>query len=302
MKQIRKEGVAAGLAKSVGAMALALLIGLDGGCQRSSVDSYLEAGRAAMQHGHLNQAEQSFDAAEKLAPTDARTHLALGDLYLLKHNTDGARQEFQRAIELDPKNIPARLELARLLVQLSQPGLAEEQYLAVLAFEPANVSAHLGLADIFRSQGADGPAERELRTAIGLAPKDAPAHYALATLLSRQNGRQQEAQAEFAAVRALDPNLLPPTAVVNERPAPTPASTPAPPENASSRENVKTVRQRKFLLSHDSPVYDDTTATSRVVAHVHRGKYVMVTGVGDKWLRIRLRSGIVGFIPTSAVE
>ncbi len=302
MRQRRIEGGAGRFARTAGALVAALAMGLGSGCQHNSVDNYLEAGRTAMQHDHPNQAEQNFEAAEKLAPTDARTHLALGDLYLLKHNTDGAGQEFQRAIELEPKNIPARLKLGRLLAQMSRLGLAEEQYLAVLAFDPANVDAHLGLAEILRRQGADAAAERELRAALGLAPKDAQAHYALATLLSRQNGRQQEAQAEFAAVRALDPNLLPPTAVVNERPSPTSASTPAPTENANAAEKVKAVRQRRFLLSHDSPVYNDLNTSSQVVAHVHRGKYVMVTGVGNKWLKIRLRSGIVGFIPTSAVE
>jgi tetratricopeptide (TPR) repeat protein len=281
----------------------ALIIALGNGCRHNTVDSYLEAGHAALQHDRLNQAEHDFEAAEKLAPADARTHLALGDLYLLKHNTDGARQEFERAIELEPKNVPARVKLARLFVQMSRDGSAEEQYLAVLAFDPANVDAHFGLAEIFRDQGNNAEAERELRTTIGLAPKDAQAHYALATLLSKQNGRQQEAQTEFAAVRALDPNLLPPTTVVNETPsAPSATGTPTPQENANAAEKVKSVKQRRFLLSRDSPVYNDANTDSQVVAHVHRGKYVMVTGVGDKWVRIRLRSGVVGFIPTSAVE
>jgi tetratricopeptide (TPR) repeat protein len=303
MRQKSLAGKILPLSRIAGALAAAIIMGFAGGCRRNSVESYLEAGRTALQHDHLTQAEQDFVAAQKLSPSDARVHLALGDLYLLKHNTDGARQEFLRAIELEPKNLPARLKLGRLLAQMSRPGLAQEQYLAVLAFDPANVEAHFGLAESYRSQGLNGTAERELRTVIGLAPKDARAHYALATLLAREPGRQPEAQAEFAAVRALDPNLLPPTAVVTEAPAaPAAASTPALAKVASVAEEVKGVKPRRFLLSHDSPVYHEAKSGSQVVAQVHRGKYVMVTGIGDKWLRIRMRSGLVGFIPTTAVE
>ncbi len=289
-------------------LAAALLAGVAVGCHRDSVGRYLEAGREAMQHNRLGQAEQNLNAAEKLAPSDPKVHRALGEFYVLKHNTDAARQEFTRAIELDPKDIASRLELARLLVQLSRIGSAQEQYLAVVAYDPANVDAHFGLGEIYRSQGKADEAERELRTVLGLAPKDAEAHYALAMLLSSQSGRQQEAQAELMTVRALNPSLLPPTTVVNEanpapsNPAQAQSSKPQPNAAEAAAEKIKSVKQKRFLLSHDSPVYNDPDEKSKVVARVHRGKYVMVTGVGDKWLRVRLRTGIVGFIPITAVE
>jgi hypothetical protein len=39
-----------------------------------------------------------------------------------------------------------------------------------------------------------------------------------------------------------------------------------------------------------------------VVAHVHRRKYVQVIGIAGDWLQVKLKTGVVGFIPISAAE
>ena len=39
-----------------------------------------------------------------------------------------------------------------------------------------------------------------------------------------------------------------------------------------------------------------------VVAHVHHGRFVHVTGIQGDWLQVTLRNGTVGFIPVSAAE
>jgi hypothetical protein len=59
---------------------------------------------------------------------------------------------------------------------------------------------------------------------------------------------------------------------------------------------------RKFQLTHDSPVYESPQQTSNVVAQVHRHKYVHVTGITGNWFRIQMRSGTIGYIPVSAAE
>ncbi len=59
---------------------------------------------------------------------------------------------------------------------------------------------------------------------------------------------------------------------------------------------------KKFLLTRNSRVYAQPEPTSAVVAQVRRHKFVLVTGISGDWLRIRLRSGTVGFIPASAAE
>ena len=59
---------------------------------------------------------------------------------------------------------------------------------------------------------------------------------------------------------------------------------------------------RRFLLTHNSRVYQNANGTSAVVAQVHRRKYVRVTGISGDWLQVTLRNGTVGFIPASAAE
>jgi hypothetical protein len=59
---------------------------------------------------------------------------------------------------------------------------------------------------------------------------------------------------------------------------------------------------QRFLLTHDSAVYDSPSNDARVIAQVHRSKYVHVTGLSANWLRIQLGSGTIGFIPATAAE
>jgi Bacterial SH3 domain len=59
---------------------------------------------------------------------------------------------------------------------------------------------------------------------------------------------------------------------------------------------------KRFVLTHSSSVYEQPDKTSAVIAHVRRRTHVRVTGVKGDWMRIRLPSGKVGFIPSSAAE
>src|SRR5262249_25077375 len=143
-------------------------------------------------------------------------------------------------------------------------------------------------------------AEAEYRTAVGLEPRNAHAHLALAALLGSEPNRQSEAEAEYAQVKALDPNLVPTTvgAATLARPAISPAvSVPAPAQEPAIKDTNK-----RFLLTRDSPVYESMNQGARVVAQVHRRRYVHVTGLGGQWLRIQLRNGTIGFIPATAAE
>jgi len=292
----------------LGSSAIALAL-LTAGCQRKSADDYLAAGDQALQHDQLATAEQNYNSAAKIAPNDPRIHIALGNLYAAEHNADAAKQEFMRAVELDPKNMRAHLGLGKFYLDQGQFGMAEEQFLAAVVLDPANPEPHIQLAAVYEHTGKADAAERELRTAIGLAPKDGQPHFALANLLAKQSGRSAEADAEYARAQALDPRLVRASAApssggtpvltsVVPAPPPTPAAATAP---APAALKIKAV-DKKFELTHNSPVYEKPDSTSRVVSHVHRRKYVHVIGITGNWLQIKLHSGTVGFIPTSAAE
>jgi hypothetical protein len=159
-----------------------------------------------------------------------------------------------------------------------------------------------------------GQAEVELRTAVGLEPKNAHAHLALAKLFSAEPDRSAEAESEFAQVRILDPSLMPgapplPPSPAEASPEVAPSSSveattepsPTPVAPAAAIPPVRPL-DRKFLLTHDSPVYETPQETANVVAQVHQRRFVHVTGIAGNWLRIKMKNGTVGFIPVTAAE
>ena len=83
--------------------------------------------------------------------------------------------------------------------------------------------------------------------------------------------------------------------------APAAAATVAAAPSPASATEVKPLKKR-YLLSHSASVYEHPDKASATIAHVRRRAHVNVTGVTGDWLQIRLSSGKVGFIPSSAAE
>ena len=309
-RDIRSKGP---FALSMGtALSLALIV-LSSGCEHKSVDSYLAAGDQAMQSTRLADAETAYQAAAKLAPDDPRVYVALGNLYILEQKPGPAEREYMRALELDSKNAAAHAALGNVYGSQSQMGLAEAQYRAAVALDPAKASYRLSLGTVLQKESKFGDAEAQFRTAIGLEPKNAHGHLALASLLISQANRQTEADSEYAQVKALDPSLMPatasastaaPPASAETMPSSNPSSALPPSTVASAPPAAKSMRNidHKYVLTHDSPVYETPSDAARVIAQVHRRKYVHVTGIGGNWFRIAMKSGTVGFIPVSAAE
>jgi tetratricopeptide (TPR) repeat protein len=276
-----------------------LTIAAIAGCTQKSADSYIQAGDQARQNSQLAEAEVDYLAAIKAAPDNARAHLALGNLYAFEKKLDAARAEFVKALEIAPKDAGAHAAIGGAYADEGQAGPAENQYRAAVAIEPANAAYRLALGTTLAKAQKPGAAESELRTAIGLDPKNAHAHLALADLLNSETNRQDEAQAEFAEVKALDSSLLP-AAAVSATPGPA-GMVPAPSTSSASRSKVKDIEKR-FKLTRDSPLYQSPGTDSPVVGQVHRGKFVHITGIAGDWFRVQLKTGVVGFIPLSAAE
>jgi Flp pilus assembly protein TadD len=279
---------------------LVMVAALSIGCNRKGASDYLAAGDEAMQSTRLAEAETDYQQAAKIAPNDPRAHLALGSLYIFEHKQPQAQSELMKALELEPGNAKAHALLASAYTAQSELGLAEAQGRAAVALDPANAQYRMSLGTTLQSQQKLGAAEAEYRTAVGLEPRNAHSHLALATLLNSEPNRQNEAQDEYAQVRALDPNLLP--ASVGTATLPAPATTTAAGPTTTAQGLAIRDANKRFLLTHDSPVYESTSANARVVAQVHRRRYVHVTGMGGQWLRIQLRNGTIGFIPVTAAE
>lgn len=279
------------------------------GCQHKSVEDSLAAGDLAMQNTKLADAEGDYQQAVAAAPNDPRPYVALGNLYAFEQKPTQAEAQYTKALELDPHNGAAHEALGNIYMSQSEPGHAEEQFRAAVAIDPVSPGNRINLAVLLQKQGKLGEAEAQLRAAIGLDGKNAHAHLAMANLLSADPERSAEAQSEYAEVRALDPSLLTngtpaPVAAPTPSPLEPPETTAAPPPPLAPVSTMPKVRplNRKFLLAHDSPVYDTPQESGNVVAQVHRRKFVRVTGITGKWLRVQLKNGTIGYIPASAAE
>ena len=299
------------------AFAIAVVVAVAAaGCGHKSADDDLAAGDQAMQNTKLAEAESDYRDAASIAPSDPRPHIGLGNLYVFEQKPSAAETEYMKVLELDPHNSPAHTALGNIYSAQSELGPAEGQYRAAVAIEPANATYRMNLGTLLQKAGKLGPAESELRTATGLEPKNAHAHLALANLYAAENDRGNDAAAEYAIVKELDPSLMPgaaaaaapsggaPSAGAAASPSASEGATPAAsaaPTPAAAMPNVRTVN-RKFMLTHDSPVYESPSDISPSVAQVHRGKFVHVTGIAGNWFRIQMRNGTVGFIPISAAE
>ena len=278
---------------------LVLMISSTVGCNRKTASDYLAAGDEAMQGTRLAAAESDYQRAAQAAPLDARPHLALGSLYLFEHKPSPATSELMKTLELEPGNAKAHALLASAYTAQSDLGSAEGQGRAAVALAPAQAEYRMALGTTLQSEQKLGAAEAEYRTAVGLEPRNAHAHLALAALLNVEPNRQGEAQAEYAEVKALDPGLVSATVATESSLGSgltPPSAAPVVPEVAIRPSN------KRFLLTHDSPVYESMSDKARVVAQVHQRRYVRVTGLSAQWLRIQLRDGTIGFIPASAAE
>jgi tetratricopeptide (TPR) repeat protein len=278
---------------------LLLMFLLNTGCGQKSVENYLADGDQAMQSNRFAEAESDYQQAAQIAPNDARPHLVLADLYILELKAPQAAAESMKALELDPNNPRTHATLATAYRAQSKFGPAEDQGRAAVALAPADAENRLSLGATLQSEQKLAEAEAEYRTAEGLAPRNAHAHYALAMLFNAEPNRQSDAQAEFAQAKALDPGLL--SANVQPVNAPSPAGTPSPTAATAKVPTMEKTDQR-FLLTHDSPVYNSTSNDAPVIAQVYRGNHVHVTGLSANWLSIRLSNGTIGFIPAIAVE
>ena len=297
----------------IGAMIVAgAMILMGAGCHHKTAEDYIAEGDSDMQATKLPQAEVAYLEAEKLAPNDPRVHIALGNLYVFEHKAGDAQIEFMKVLEIDPKNAATHVALGNLYKDQNQRGLAENQYRAAVALEPDRDNYHLDLGEVLRQEGKTAAAEDQIRTAIGLSPKDAKAHLALANLLASEPGRQTESNAEFDEVRALDSKLMPaPAAASTTAAAVEPGGAPevAPPAPATTTASAPAAAapqikplNKLFLLTKNSPVYQNPDAASSTVGEVRRKKYVHVTGITGDYLQIRLKNGTTGFIPVAAAE
>jgi predicted Zn-dependent protease len=142
-------------------------------------------------------------------PREALHAFYLGKAKAALGETDAAEQAWRAAIKLKPDLTPAYFELAVLQQRAGDFDEAENTYRKLLRLMPGHSQAKLMLAMVMMEAGKPGDAETILRRALAEetdAPTQSRLRNGLAWAMRRQN-RNEEALAEFEAVRAIDPAI-----------------------------------------------------------------------------------------------
>ncbi len=122
-----------------------------------------DLGVLLQQQGHLEQAEQLYQAALRQAaqltlPTagtlGARLHNNLGVLYVRQGRWEAARQAFSQASVLQPSDADSWFNAGLLALQLGEEPTALRQFNQVLRLLPQHAAARRYSAEIYLRRGA----------------------------------------------------------------------------------------------------------------------------------------------------
>ena len=183
----------------------------------------------------LAAAIKEYEIIAKLKPKDLETHLLLGQLYGLNHDTAKEEQQFQQAQAIDPNSeevvigmarlyseegdlnkaakvisdVPAddrsarmNFALGNLYDQLKQPKKAADAYQAAVDQDPDNADAKRALAGALQASGQMDAAAKIYGQLVGADPQDAQALIREADI-ERQQGHYEQALTTLKKAEAL---------------------------------------------------------------------------------------------------
>ena len=171
---------------------------------------HTEAGNAALQQGHLQDALESYQAAVKIRPNSNEIQYKIAEIYFQLEEYENARDAFVAFLALEPNHITALNYVGYIFEKLSKYENAAQYYERVLSISKDDLYAlnHLGLA--YKQLNRLDEAEAQLRKALTLDPNcDSPdcenLHNYL-SLIHLQRGEVGEAIAELRESIRLFPN------------------------------------------------------------------------------------------------
>jgi Flp pilus assembly protein TadD len=150
----------------------------------------------------VEPATAEFEAAVKAAPSEPEAHFSLGYLYWKQKRFDEACSEFRAELAHQPQHIQALTYLGDAEMHGGMAAPAEQHLRQALRLNSSIRLAHMDLGILLANGSDSAEAASHFREAIRLDPAKPDGHYRLGKLL-RSLGREQEADAEFAKVKAL---------------------------------------------------------------------------------------------------
>ena len=131
----------------------------------NAADLHFRLGRALLLESHkpeaLDLAAAEFQAELKLSPEDSACEFQLGQIALVKSDTNEAKAHFKRAITLSPTFVQALIALGKLYQSDKNYAEAIELLSRATQAQPANESAHYALMTAYRDSGQMEKAKAE---------------------------------------------------------------------------------------------------------------------------------------------
>jgi tetratricopeptide (TPR) repeat protein/peroxiredoxin len=153
--------------------------------------NYLNYGSVYFQRGYLEQAEASFQRAQRDDPSSAEALYGLGSVYLKQEKTREARTSFERATALQA-SYPDTLanawnNLGLLATREGHTAEAIPFFQQALELNPDHLIALENLGNAYRQQKKWEEARKTLERAVAVGPQDPDANYSLGMVFAQLN-------------------------------------------------------------------------------------------------------------------
>lgn len=162
--------------------------------------SHVLRGRILVEKGRLEEARNSFLAAEKLDPATVDAQYYLGIIHERFNDGEEALSRYQKAMQLDPTNAQYVVAASEMLVQLGRTDEAERMLEEHRSDFQYNAAIRQSLGHIAMMRGEADKAVTFFNEAQLLAPDDLPI---VEDLLRAQLATTQFADAEYNAAKLL---------------------------------------------------------------------------------------------------
>lgn len=168
--------------------------------QSADLRATMERGAAAMRAGRLEDAENDFREAVRLAPTVADAQLDFGLILAREGKIDEAIAALKQSLKLNPQMPSAHQFLGILLYNQHRVAESRQELLAELELDPKNVETLTFLANVELGEGHSVEAAEWLDRAYTLAPAN------MDVLELRGKAHDQIAHDSYARMAQLEPN------------------------------------------------------------------------------------------------
>ena len=166
----------------------------------NSADLHLSLGYALLMDGRRPEALAEFEAAARLAPTDAAPLVGQAAAEVAAVQEDHlarAADLLQSALKLQPEYAPAHLVAGLLAMRRGDAQVAEQSLRRAIELDASSFQAHSYLSVVQLATGDSTAALDSARKAVGMAPASALAHQSLATAYAftgdlRQAGKEAD--------------------------------------------------------------------------------------------------------------